>query len=122
MSATTKELTELLRAASAVLVEVMESMEDGTYSLAEKIRAASLIPVILRGIKGIGDVHAELEDLDPDEKDALILEIRSSLIRSKALSHRSSDIAADILNLAYYNVCAISGMLSRPPTAEAVTN
>lgn len=117
----TKELSELLRAASAVLVEAMEVMEDGTFSFGERFKASSLIPVVMRGIKGSGDIRAEFADLDPDEKDALILEIRSSLIRSKALSHRSSDIAADILHLAWYNVAAISGMLSRPPVAQTVT-
>lgn len=116
----TKELTEILRAASAIMVEVMESMEDGTYSFTEKIRALSLIPVVMKGIKGAGGLKVELSDLQQEEVDSLILEIRRSLLRSKVLSHRSSDIAADILHLAYYNVVAISGMLSRPPAAELV--
>lgn len=122
MSESIVESKELLRAASAILIEVMECMEDGSYSFGEKIRALSLIPVVMQGIKGIANVRAELQDLQPEEKDELILEIRSNLIRSKALNHRSSDLAADILNLAYYNVVAVSGMLSRPHVAEPVTD
>ena len=116
----TKETTELLRAFSAVLIEVMDATEDGDYDFGEKIRALSLIPVVMRGIKGISQVRAELADLQPDERDALILEIRESLIRSKALSHRAADIAADIFHLAYYNVNAVLYMLRRPAVAELV--
>lgn len=116
----TKETSELLRAASAVLVDIMDGIEDGKRDMGENLRALGLIPTIMQGIRGISLVYSELKDLSPEERDALILEIRAILLRTKRLSHRSSDLAADILHLADHNVRAISYMLSRPPTAELV--
>lgn len=112
-----RETTELLRAASAILIECIEDMDDGRFSIAEKIKFVHLLPVVSQGIKGISQVPGELRDLDPDERDALIAEIKETLLKTGKFAHRTADVSEIVLDLAYHNIAEIARILRLPPVA-----
>lgn len=120
MSEGTKELTELLRAGSAILIQYLTSIEDGEFGFFDKVKMVGLYPEISAGIKGVSGIVVELKDLDPNEKDDLIFEIKDALLKTGMFSHREADIAEKILSLVYINVVGIADILKLPPTAELI--
>lgn len=116
----TKELSELLRAVSAVLVEAVTSMKaDGKVGMWEGIKALHLIPTILTGIKGVSLIPDEVKDMEGEEWDALVHEITKTLLQV-GVTHRTSDMAERILRLAHLNIREIADILRMPPSAIAV--
>ena len=114
---TTKESTELVRAASAVLAQTLAAIADGDYSLADKVKLLSLYPTIAAGLAGLADVPLELQDLQPDEALALTDEIEQGLRKSGRFSRRETEVARRVLALVYHNVTEIAALLRLPPTA-----
>lgn len=120
MSTGTKELSEMLRAVSAILVEGMGAMQDdGKFSKWEGIKALHLIPTVLTGIKGLARVPDEAQDLTMEEWESLTDQIAGMLV-SVGLTHRTRDVADRVLDLAYHNICEITRIIKLPPTAELV--
>ena len=113
-----KQTLELVRAASAVLTNVLTATADGDFSFTDKLRLVTLYPTIAEGLKGISEVDDEMRDLQPDEVTALTDEIKAALLKSGRFTHRETDIAERILGLAYHNVTEIAGLLRLPPSAE----
>lgn len=115
-----KQSMELLRAASAVLIEYLDAVKDGKFSALDKLKFMGLYSTIAEGIRGVSEIGAEFKDLDPTEKDALIAEIKDTLLRTGKFTHREADVAERVLALAYYNIYEIAEMLALPPSAIPV--
>ena len=114
----TKETTELIRASSAVITQVMASLADGDFSFSDKLKLAMLYPTIAEGITGLSTVPAEMQDLQPEEVSSLTDEIKAVLLKTGKFTHREADMAERILGLVYHNITEIADLLRLPPTAE----
>lgn len=118
--ATTKELRELIRAVSAVILEAIDDIrDDSKFSTWEGIKALHLIPTILDGIKGVSKISEEARDIQPDEWAQIVAEIKESSLKS-GMTNRNADVVERSLTLAYMIICEMSAIINLPPTALKV--
>lgn len=116
----TKELRELLRAVSLIILEVIEDVkDDGKLSAWEGIEALHLIPAVIKGIRGFNTIPDELRDIQPDEWNQIVSDIKRSFLAS-GQTHRRADILERVMKLAYLNVVEISEMSKLPVSAQLV--
>lgn len=120
---TTKESRELIRAFGAVACRWIKTGMDGKRTRWETLGFLGDVPEVYDGVKGIGEVPAELADLDPNEKVILIGDIKQEMIAC-GISHRDTDAAEWILDWAYNevrNFFALAAKIKeRPPSALPV--
>lgn len=120
---TTKEVREVIKAIGAVVVRTIDVRVDGKISLREKLSFVGDVPEVWDAIKDIGEVPAELADLDANEYAILVGDIRMILIEA-GLNHRNSDIAQWVMDYAYNLVRGTVELFhkikSAPPTAIPV--
>lgn len=114
-----KETLELLRAVSAVTIETIAALKDGKHGLGDKIKLATMYPMISEGLSGLSQVPKELMDLDQAELNVLLAEITESLIKA-GFTHRLAEMADRILRLAFHNVVEVVELKNLPPTAIPV--
>ncbi len=117
----TKETREAIRMLGAIAARTVRNLEDdGRVSIPEGVGYVGDFSEIRAGLKDIGEVPAELADLDDGERIVLLGDIKVELIRA-GVSHRIADAAEDILNWAYGTVRLWVKLKTAPPTAEPVS-
>lgn len=116
----TKELRELIRAVALIILEVIKDVrDDGKVSMWEGIEALHLIPSIVIGIRGFREIPEEVRDIDQQEWNVIVADIKQSFLKS-GQTYRRADLLERALKLAYLNIVEISEMSKLPPTAELV--
>ncbi len=107
---------EAIAALAAIIIRTKNDLSDGKISIAEGIGFLSDFGVLRAGIQGISEVPAELQDLDPAERDVLLSDIKVALTNA-GLSHRIADAAEKILGWAYNTVTLVVDIRTLPPAA-----
>lgn len=115
-----KETTELLSAASSLVLRTIRNLaDDGRISLIEGAGYLAEIGHVKDAINGIKQAPSELADLSEEELEALREQIRATLIEA-GVTHRTADITErcilwirDTVNLALF-------IKNAPPTALPV--
>lgn len=115
----TKELRELVKAISAVILEAHDAVRhDGNFSKWDGVKALHLIPTIIIGIKGYSNIPAEARDIQPEEWAEITADVKETFLKT-GQTYRNADIVELAMNLAYHNIVQISKMCQLPLTAEA---
>jgi hypothetical protein len=113
---TTKETQEALHAIAVVMARYVESRADGKVTFRENIGFVWDTPEIIKAMRGIKNVPAELEDLDTNERVVLSGDVRM-VLRAAGVNHRNSDIAEWILECAYDYIRSTALLIHRIKTA-----
>jgi hypothetical protein len=119
---TTVQTQEVLHAMAVIAARYVEVNADGKVTLRENLGFVWDTPEIIKGIRGIKQVPAELQDLDTGERVILSGDVRM-VLNAAGVSHRNSDIADWILEWAYdfvrSTVLLIHRIKTAPPSAIA---
>ena len=113
------ETRELVAAVAAIAIRSMRALDDGKFSYPEAAGFLLDIGTLRTGLSGVGEVPAELADLDDDEQIVLLEDIGKSLTEA-GLSNRIADSSVKILRWAYGSVRTFLDIRNAPPSAILV--
>lgn len=116
MKAGIQETRELIAALTAVIVRTKNDLSDGKMSVPEIIGFAADFGVIRTGVSGMQNVPAELADLDAEEREVLLSDIKVAMTNA-GLSHMIADSAEEILRWGYNTVQMMMRIKNAPPAA-----
>ena len=114
-----KQTREAWAELAAVWIRSQRALQDGKITLAEKLGYLADWKIIMEAIGGIGDIPAEILDLDDNELSILRREIYDGLIAA-GVTHRIADITDKIIEWVKYTIGMVMFIRNAPPTAIQV--
>lgn len=120
MSTGIKETREAIEALKSLTVRTVKALaDDGKIGIGEGVGFMVDIVTIIDGLKGSGQILAELRDLDYDERQVLRDDIHAAIVAA-GLTHRQADLADHALEWIDDTVKFALKVKNQPRSAVAV--